>query len=204
MKLYYSPTSPYVRKAMVVLHETGQLDDVELVTAGGTPLAPAAPLIGKNPLTKVPALERRDGPTIFDSRVICAYLDDRGNGGLYPQGNKRWETLTLEALADGILDAALLITYESRLRPEGMRWDDWADSQWDKIVRACEALNSIWMAHLAGPMDMGQIAIGCALGYVDFRHDSRGWRKGNDALAKWFEKFDSLPSMVATRPPEGM
>ncbi|MHA6264401.1 glutathione S-transferase [Arenibacterium sp. CAU 1754] len=204
MKLYYSPTSPYVRKVMVVLHETNQLDDVELITAGGTPLAPAAPLIGKNPLTKVPALERADGPAIFDSRVICAYLDDRGKGGLYPGGGKRWDTLTLEALADGILDAALLMTYESRLRPEDIRWDDWVDSQWAKIARACEALDGMWMSHLAGPLDMGQIAVGCALGYVDFRHDARGWRKGNDALAAWFEKFDSHPSMAATRPPEGM
>ena len=203
MKLYYSPTSPYVRKVMVLLHETGQLDDVELIGASGTPLDPADPLLGKNPLTKVPALERPDGPTLFDSRVICAFLDARAQGGLYPDGNARWDTLTLEALADGILDAALLITYEGRLRPEGMQWDSWADAQWSKIERACVALNQRWMAHLAGPLDMGQIAVACALGYVDFRHDARGWRKGNDALAAWFAEFESRPSLVATRPPEG-
>lgn len=200
MKLYYSPTSPYVRKVMVLLHETGQLADVELVTAGGTPLAPADGLLAKNPLTKVPALERPDGPTLFDSRVICAYLDDRIKGGLYPAGPARWDTMTLEALADGILDAALLITYEARLRPEEKRMAEWVDAQWAKIERACAALTARWMSHLAGPLDMGQIAIGCALGYVDLRHDARGWRRGNDALAAWFAAFDSRDSMALTRP----
>lgn len=202
MKLYYSPTSPYVRKVMVVLHETGQLNDVELVPASGTPLAPADPLVGKNPLTKVPALERPEGPTLFDSRVICAYLDSLGEGGLYPDSDRRWDTLTLEALADGILDAALLMTYESRLRPDDMRWDAWADAQWAKIARACAALNERWMPHLAGPLDMGQIAVACALGYVDFRHDARNWRAGNDALSRWYETFESRPSLAETRPPE--
>lgn len=203
MKLYYSPTSPYVRKVMVLLHETGQLGDVELFNAPTTPLNPAEGLLGTNPLTKVPALERPDGPTLFDSRVICAFLDARGNGGLYPEGAAKWETLTLEAMADGILDAGLLVTYESRLRPEDKQWDSWADAQWAKIERACAALNQRWMAHLAGPLDMGQIAVACALGYVDFRHDARNWRHGNDGLAAWFKEFESRPSLVETRPPEG-
>ena len=83
MQLAYSPTSPYVRKVMVLLHETGQLDDVALQDQSGTPLAPADTLLPKNPLGKVPALERPDGPTLYDSRVICAYLDDRAGGKLY-------------------------------------------------------------------------------------------------------------------------
>ncbi len=203
MKLYYSPTSPYVRKVMVLLHETGQLADVELITTSGTPLDPADELLVKNPLTKVPALERPDGPTLFDSRVICAYLDDRARGGLYPAGAGRWDTLTLEALADGMLDAALLMTYEARLRPADKQMQEWADGQWAKIARACAALNTRWMSHLAGALDIGQIAVGGALGYVDLRHDARGWRRGNDALAAWFETFDSRPAMAATRPPAG-
>lgn len=201
MKLYHSPTSPYVRKVMVLLHETGQLDDVELLTVATTPVSPAEPLVGKAPLTKVPALERPDGPTLFDSRVICAFLDSRAGAGLYPEGSRRWDVLTLEALADGILDAALLMTYESRLRPEEKRWDDWVDAQWDKIERACEALDQRWLAHLSGTLDMGQIAVGCALGYLDLRHDARGWRRQNDALATWYATFSERPSMVATRPP---
>ena len=95
MKLSYSPASPYVRKVMVVLHETGQLDDVELVTTTTTPLSPSLELIGKNPLGKVPALERDDGPALFDSRVICAYLNERGKGSLYPEGARKWGVRTL-------------------------------------------------------------------------------------------------------------
>lgn len=203
MKLFHAPTSPYVRKVMVLLHETDQLDVVQIVPAHTTPIAPDDALLAKNPLGKVPALARDDGPTLFDSRVICAFLDARGGDQLYPQGNRRWDTLTLEATADGILDAALLMTYEARLRPEDKQMPDWVDGQWAKIARACTALNTRWMSHLAGPLDMGQIAVACALAYVDFRHGARGWRKGNDALADWFKTFESRPSMQATVPPAG-
>jgi glutathione S-transferase len=203
MKLFYSPTSPYVRKVMVLLHETGQLDDVDLMGAVTSPIESNEALKSKNPLAKVPALEHADGPTLFDSRVICAYLDARGNHGLYPEGPARFDTLTLEALADGILDAALAMTYEMRLRPEDKRWEDWIEAQWAKIERACASLNGMWMSHLSGPLDMGQIAVACALGYVDFRHDARGWRKGNQALADWYAAFSERESMVKTRPPEG-
>ncbi len=201
MKLYHSTTSPYVRKVMVLLHETGQLNDVELETVAGTPIAPADQMLGKTPLTKVPALERPDGPTLFDSRVICSFLDDRAQSGFYSSGAGRWDILTLEALADGILDAALLMTYEARLRPEGKQWADWVDSQWVKIDRACSVLDQRWMANLSGPLDMGQVAVGCALGYLDLRHDARGWRRGNDALAAWYAEFSARPSMIATQPP---
>ena len=202
MKLSYAPTSPYVRKVMVLLHETGQLDEVEIESIATTPLAPDAALLSKNPLTKVPALERSDGPTLFDSRVICAYLDDRAGGKLYPTGSRRWDTLTLEALADGILDAALLMVYEGRMRPEEKQMPEWVEGQWGKIERACAALNTRWVSQLSGPLDMGQIAVGCALGYLDLRHDARNWRKGNDALAAWARKFDSRDSMQATAPPK--
>ena len=200
MKLYYSPTSPYVRKVMIVLHETGQLGDVELVDAMTSPMAPADVLAGHIPLKKVPALERVDGPVLFDSRVICAYLDARADGGLYPKGDAVWQTRTLEALADGILDAALLMTYEGRLRPEAHRWDAWTEAQWDKVAGACDALERVWASHLAGPLDMGQIAVACALGYVDFRHDARGWRNGRESLAAWYEAFSARESFAATTP----
>ncbi len=203
MKLYHSPTSPYVRKVRVLLHETGQSDDVELVNAGGTPLAPSDALIARNPLTKVPALELADGSMLFDSRVICAYFDDRAKAGLYQSGAAHWQTRTLEALADGMLDAALLIVFEGRLRPEEKQMDEWCDAQWAKIERGCAALERDWMGHLDGPLDMGQIAAGCALSYLDFRLDARGWRKGNDALAAWFKAFESRSSMAATPPPQG-
>ncbi len=204
MKLYYSPTSPYVRKVLILLSETGQEGDVEQVNAVTKPNAPMPGLVAKNPLMKIPALERPDGATLYDSRVICAFLDDRAGGKLYPAGARRWETMTLEATGDGILDAAILLTYEGKLRPEDKQWDEWSDIQWGKIAAACAALNTRWMSHLNGPLDMGQIAVACALGYVDFRHDARGWRNGCDALAAWYEGFAQRPSMLATVPPEGM
>lgn len=201
MKLAYSPASPYVRKVMVLLHETGQLDDVALDDGSGTPLAPNAQTVQKNPIGKIPALQRPDGATLYDSRVICAFLDVRAGDKLYPSGTRRWETLTLEATGDGIMDAALLMTYEGRMRPAELQMSEWVDAQYGKVEQACAALNTRWMSHLAGPLDMGQVAVACALGYVDFRHAHRDWRKGNDALAKWFETFSQRSSMQATMPP---
>ncbi|WP_299413607.1 glutathione S-transferase [uncultured Sulfitobacter sp.] len=203
MKLYYAPTSPYVRKVMILLEETGQRDDVELINVATTPVAADPSLLAKNPLAKVPALERPDGPTLYDSRVITAYLDARAGDKLYPTGPRRWDTLTLEATADGILDAALLMTYETRLRPEDKQMPEWVDGQWDKIARSVAALNTRWMSHLQGPLDMGQVAVACALAYVDFRHDAWGWRQGNDGLAAWFKEFESREWMQSTVPPAG-
>jgi hypothetical protein len=95
------------------------------------------------------------------------------------------------------------MVYETRLRPEDIRMQEWVDGQWAKVARACAALNTGWMSQLSGPLNMGQIAVGCALGYVDFRLDARGWRTGNDALAAWYADFDSRASMQATAPPAG-
>lgn len=201
MRLYYSATSPYVRKVMVTLIETGQRDDVTLVPAAGTPLDPGSMPLDQNPLGKIPALARDDGPALYDSRVICRYLDDRAGGKLYPQGPRLWDTLTLEATADGILDAAILIVYESRVRPEDKRFADWTEGQWAKIARALDALEARWMDHLNGPLDMGQVAIGCALAYLDFRHGARNWRHGRPSLAVWDAEFAARPSMRATPPP---
>ncbi|MFC2969552.1 glutathione S-transferase [Acidimangrovimonas pyrenivorans] len=201
MRLYHSPTSPYVRKVMVLLHETGQLADVTLVPAMGTPVDPGTMPVAQNPLGKIPALERGDGPALYDSRVICRFLDARAGGRLYPEAPHLWETLTLEATADGILDAAILMVYESRVRPEERRYEPWVEGQWAKIARALDALENRWMSHLSGPLEMGQVATGCALGYVDFRHPERDWRAGRPALAEWFAGFAGRESMQATVPP---
>jgi glutathione S-transferase len=200
MRLFHSPTSPYVRKVMVVLHETGLVARVSLVPASGNPLAPGTAPVALNPLGKVPTLERDDGPALYDSRVICRYLDAISGGGLYPEGPRLWETLTLEATADGMLDAAVLMVYEERLRPEDRRMPDWVEGQWAKVARALDAVEARWMAHLAGPLDIGQIALGCALGYLDFRHAARDWRAGRPALALWADRFAARAPMQATAP----
>ena len=203
MKLYHSPMSPFVRKVMVLLVETGQLSDVEIVPVTTTPTTPMDGLLVKNPLAKIPALERNDGTTLYDSRVICAFLDARAGDKLYPSGARKWEALTLEATADGILDAAVSITYEGRVRPKEKQWDGWTDAQWSKVIGGCSAINTRWMSHLSGPLDMGQVSVACALAYLDFRHDARGWREGNDALAAWYEDFNGRESMRMTAPPAG-
>lgn len=199
MRLFYSQTSPYVRKVLVGLHETGQFEDVELVPTSGVPTQKthASP----NPLGKVPSLERADGPALYDSRTICRYLDARAGGGLYPEGNRLWDTLTVEATADGILDAAIAMVYEARLRPEGARSEEIVEGNWSKVDRALTALNEIWVSHLHGKFDFGQIAVGCALGYLDFRLGDRNWREGRAELAAWDESFSRRASMEATKPP---
>ena len=198
MKLIYAQASPFVRKVMVLLHEANQVDDVETQTVATSPVSTADEVKSANPLGKIPALLRDDGPALYDSRVICAYLNDRADGGLYGGG---WDSQVLEATADGIMNAAVTATYERRLRPEEKRWDDWEEAQLGKILAGCSALNARWMSHLKGPLDIGQIAVACALGYVDFRHPNCNWRHGNAALADWFAEFESRPSMLATQPP---
>lgn len=199
MQLIYSSASPFVRKVRAMIHETGQQDEIEMVEVTTTPLSTDDAVWAANPAGKIPALIRSDGPALYDSRVITRFLDARSGGGLYPDA-RIWEVLTLEATADAIMDAAVLITYEGRLRPPEHQSQDWCDAQWGKIVSALRAVNDRWMSHLSGPLDMGQIAIGCALGNLDLRHDARGWRKGLDGLDDWYAVFSERPSMVETAP----
>jgi len=201
MKLFHSPASPFVRKVTVLLHELGKADKVALEPVATTAFDSSEALIASNPLGKIPALECPDGTTLYDSRVITTYLNDLFAGQMYPQGPQRWETLTLEATGDGIMESAVSMTYEKRLRPADQQSADWIEAQWAKASRAIAILNARWMGHLSGPVDMGHVAVACALAYVDFRHGDRNWRQGNDALAAWFADFESRPSMQATLPP---
>lgn len=201
MKLYHSPASPFVRKVNVLLHELGKTDQVALEEIATTAFASDTALVASNPLGKIPALERPDGITLYDSRVICAFLNDSFGGSLYPQGGRKWETLALEATGDGIMDCAVSMAYEMRLRPENERSPQWIEAQWAKVARTIGALNTRWMSHLHGPLDMGQISVACALSYVNFRHGARNWQDGHTALADWHARFESRPSMQATPPP---
>lgn len=198
MKLMMAGPSPFVRKVLVTLHETRQMDDVEIVSVVAAPGGTAPELVAANPLGKIPALLRESETTLYDSRVITQFLNTRAGAALYPAGN--FDTLTLEATGDGLMDAAVSMTYERRFRSEDMQSEPWISAQWEKVSRGLSALNTQWLAHLEGPMDAGHIAVGCALGYLDFRHGDRNWRAGHDALAKWFEDFAARPSMIATAP----
>ncbi len=200
MKLYHAPASPFARKVTVLLHEAGATDRVGLIPASGNPLDPGTMPVDRNPLGKIPALERDDGPSLYDSRVITRYLDDTLRAGLYPAAPRLWDTLVIEATADGIAEAAVLMRYEMQVRPEASRSPAWADAQWAKVDRALKAVEERWMSHLSGPLDMGQIAMGCALGYLDLRHADRNWAATHASLSGWWAVFAQRPAMLATTP----
>ncbi len=199
MQLLISPASPFVRKVRVLIREADLLSQVEEVDVSTTPMASDPKVIAANPLGKIPALIRDDGPAIYDSRVITRFLDDRAGAGLYPQSGL-WEILTLEATADAIMDAAVSMAYEVRLRSEGQQSPDWIEAQWRKVERGVAAVNNRWMSHLSGKLNIGQIGMACALSYLDLRHDARGWRSDNTALADWHAEFSTRDSMVTTKP----
>ena len=201
MQLLTGPTSPYCRKVEVLLWESGLKEHITEVMGSGTPLEPNPATIVTNPLGKIPALIRDDGPALYDSRVICRYLDSLAGNVYYPE-TRLWEVLTLEATAEGMIDAALLMAYEWRLRPDDKRFGPWVEGQWSKIERALGVIESRWISHLEGRLDMSHIAVACALGYLDFRHDARGWRNGHPSLSAWYEKFSERPSMQETVPRE--
>ncbi len=186
---------------VVALHESGMAGCVEVLSVAGTPLDIGSLPVDRNPLGKIPALLRDDGGALYDSRVICRYLDDLSGGRLYPAAPLLWDTLVLEAMADGMLDAAVLMVYETRLRPEDIRFGAWVEAQWVKIARALDAAETRWAGHLAGPLDMGQIGLACALSYLDFRHSARRWRDDRPGLTGWHARLAARPSMRATDPP---
>jgi len=198
MKLYHSPATPFGRKVMALILETGLQDRVEVEMVSGTPLATGSLPIDRNPLGKIPVLIRDDGRPIYDSRVICRYLDDLAKAGLYGSGEALWETLIQEATADGMMDAGILMTYEGRVRPADKQFPEWVDAQWAKIARALEVLEG---SPPTGPLTMGHLALGCALAYLDLRHGVRNWRDGRPKLAEWEAGFALRPAMQATKPP---
>ncbi len=198
MKLHYSATSPYVRKVVVVAAETGLSDRIEWVT----PATAGAVAIGTvNPLAKVPALVTDDGVILYDSPVICEYLDSLHDGEkMFPAaGDARWTALRLQALGDGALDAGLLIVMEGRRENEAERSAGFVDFQKRKIASALDALEAEASSFGGGP-DIGTITVGCALGYVDFRLGDLAWRSTRPALAAWFEGQSTRPAMAASVP----
>jgi glutathione S-transferase len=202
MTLFHNPASPFVRKVMVLLHETGQTNRVALQASQLTPVSPDLALNEDNPLGKIPALRLADGNVLYDSRVILDYLDYQhvGNPLIPRDGSARWRRLTLASLADGIMDAAVMIRYEVALRVPEKHWDEWLDSQRDKIRRALALLEADAIAELTSHFDVAAISVACALGYLDLRHPDLEWRKENPKLAEWYFEVSQRPSMIATMP----
>jgi glutathione S-transferase len=200
VKLYFSPTSPYVRKVMLVLYLENLVEKVQLVTAQTTPIRPDKQVLAWNPLGKVPCLLTDDEEPLYDSRVICRYLDHLSGGGLYPTDERQFGVLRREALADGILDAAILSVYEHRLRPEPQRSRQMSDAYTAKIERGLAAFEASAERMHETPVRIDHIALAATLGYLDFRFPEMNWRRDARGLAEWFEDFRETPAMLATAP----
>ena len=197
MKLIMAEASPFARKVRVLLRETNQLEEVEEVSIATSPFQVNEQAKAANPTGRIPSLIRADGPALYDSRVITRYLDAKAAAGMYPEA-RLWDVLTVEATGDSMMDSAVSISYELRLRPQEKVSTEWTDAQWAKVMGGCDALQSQWMDLLNGSLTLAHISIACALGYLDLRHDARNWRQGHDALAAWFADFSKRPSFRET------
>lgn len=200
MKLYSNPASPFARKCRVIIRELSLTGVVEEVDVDTRALPPDFRRI--NPLGKIPALVLKAGSVILDSPVICEYLNDYGRGKFFPgpsllkENSGRWRALTLQALADGICDAAVARVYESRRPPEQQ-----SEAVMEKYRAAINTgLEVLDGAKLGTPITIGEIAAGCAIGYLDFRLPELAWRQKCPTLADWYEAFSAYPSMQATAP----
>lgn len=205
MRLLYAPTSPFARKARISILELGLAGQVELV-----PTDPwtAKTLRASNPLAKVPVLQLPDGVTLYDSPVICEFLDTYAvmegirpeAGRLFPQrGPQRWRSLRRQALGDGFAEAIIRRFVELR-RPAEQRSEAVLARQDAAIEAVLDVLEQEATSLFETP-SIGEIAIACALSYYDFRYPEAGWRGGRSDLARWFAVFDARPSMQATRHP---
>jgi glutathione S-transferase len=200
MKLWFNLASPFARKVRIVARETGLAGRIEEVSAMVSPVKPLEDLARENPLVKIPALTTDLG-TLYDSAVICEYLDSlHGGAPLFPRsGGERWQALRLQALGDGILEAAVLTRYETFIRPQPLQWNDWVSGQFLKVRGGLDAMEKEcggWGARFG----IGEITAACVLGYLDFRYPDEAWRKTRPALEKWHAKVAERPSMKATQP----
>lgn len=200
MKLYYSPTSPFVRKVNVLAIETGLDNRLEWVTTN--PWQAEEVLTAENPLSKIPTLVTDDKQVIYDSHVICEYLDSlHGKNKLIPEkGHARWHALRLQALADGILDAGILRFMEKKRVP-AQQSADWDAMQKNTIERGLNYLENT-VSDWGDKLDIGVISIACALGWLDFRFSDENWRTTRSKLNVWFESFSKRASILKTIPTE--
>ena len=198
MKLYYSPASPFSRKARVIAHELGlKLEEIQISSRGNMEFRRI------NPLGKIPALVLDDGSALVDSPVICEYLNSVGGGKFYPgmsiwrPTNGRWKALGLQALGDGLMEAALGCVYEERMRTPEQRSEAIVANNMSVIGSTLDALERV---NFAKDPTIGEITVGCALGYLDFRITTLDWRATHPKLAAWYERFSQYPAMLATMP----
>jgi glutathione S-transferase len=201
MKLHWSPKSPYVRKVMICVEELGLHKQLELVRSVAAMLKPNPAIMQDNPLSKIPTLVLDDGMVLFDSGVICQYLNDLAKGPLFPvQGAARWQALRWQAFGDGLLDVLILWRNErEREQPIQVLMDAFAL----KTKVCLERLESEAPVLEAAPFGIGHISLCCALGYLDYRFDALGWRASAPELARWYAAMQEKPSVKSTEPADG-
>ena len=201
MKLHWSPKSPYVRKVMACAHELGLADRIELLRSVAAMTKPNQALMLDNPLSKIPTLVLDDGTVLFDSAVICEYLNDLARGSLFPaDAPQRWQALRWHAFGDGLLDALILWRNE-RERP--VPWLTLMDA-FDLKTRASLTVLDSEADHLAAaPLSIGTVALACALGYLDYRFAPIAWRSHAPRLGAWFDQLSQRASLQATMPSDG-
>ena len=198
MILRSAPPSPFGRKIKLAVSLLGLDGDVRVENADTND--PSDSVRRQNPVGKIPVLVLDDGTTLYDSRVILEYLDHHAGGDrIIPREPKaRFAALRLQALCDGIMDAAILQVYEQRWRSADRHEAKWVEHQGDKVTRALAALEADPPAHTTMP-DVGQIALASALGYLDLRFGGR-WRADHPRLVAWLEKFEAgVPAFAKTR-----
>jgi len=201
MKLYHTPTSPFVRKVMVAAHELALIDRIETIFLRPSPLKADPELARTNPLSKIPALVLDDGTVLYDSSVICEALEEMASGRrIIPEkGPERWRALRVQSLCDGILEAAIQVFYEGQHRPKEMRWEPWCAGQSEKARLGLDALEAD-VASFGAAADIGQITAGSMLGWLVFRGVLGDVLAERPKLSRWYETFSSRPSMQATAP----
>ena len=201
IRLFHSPASPYVRKVMVTVIERGVEDQVELLGSQAGPVKRDQNIVRHNPSGKVPSALLENDQPLFDSRVICAYVDSIAEGpSVYPTDERRFTVLMLEALADSILDACLLCRYETVMRPAELQWEAWYNGQMEKIDSGLDDLEDRWIDAISADFHAGSIATACTLGYLDFRFADKDWRTAHPKLAAWYAEVSKRPSMEKTAP----
>lgn len=201
LKLYWSPKSPYVRKVMICAHELGVDNRLKLVRAVAAMLKPNPEIMVDNPFSKIPTLVREDGLALFDSVVICEYLNDLVQGDLFPnQGEAKWQALRWHALADGLIDALILWRNErERVQPSLdliAAFDLKVRSTLTLLEEEADALS-------LAPLNIGTLTVGCALGYLDYRFEGLHWRNLTPALSRWYATLSELDSFQTTQPVDG-
>ena len=203
MKIYGDLISPFVRMTLVAAHEAGLGERLEHVRESVSPAQANPKLTALSPIGKVPVLETDHGHGIYDSRVIIEYLCHvAGNSSLIPDdGVKRFRVLTLQALGQGLADAAVAYRYEVAARPKGLQWAEWMERARLRIEASLDELEANWQACLA-EVNAGAIAVAVVLSYIDFRLADFNWRNGRPALAAFHETFGKRPSMVSTALPK--